>query len=141
MNPDLARVLKHELTHSFVRQITLGHCPTWFNEGLAQLEEGSTTAAMGSQLARALASGKIPAYASLEGSFVSLPADQAILVYAKSLAALEYLRDTYGMGEVRRILRQMPSADFPTILQDELRMGYPAFEDEVATYVLKKYGS
>ena len=42
MTPDLARVLKHELTHSFVRLITLGHCPTWFNEGLAQLEEGST---------------------------------------------------------------------------------------------------
>jgi tetratricopeptide (TPR) repeat protein len=141
MTPDLARVLKHELTHSFVRQITLGHCPTWFNEGLAQLEEGSTTAALGSQLARALAAGKMPAYASLEGSFVSLPADQATLVYAKSLAALEYLRDTFGMGEVRRILRQMATADFNTVLQDEVRMTYPAFEDEVASYVLKKYGS
>ena len=82
MTPDLARVLKHELTHSFVRQITLGHCPIWFNEGVAQLEDGSTTAALGSQLARALTAGKIPAYSSLEGSFVGLPADQAILVYA-----------------------------------------------------------
>ena len=141
MTPDLARVLKHELTHSFVRLITLGHCPTWFNEGLAQLEEGSTTAALGSQLARALAAGKIPAYASLEGSFVSLPADQAPLVYAKSLAALEYLRDVFGMGEVRRMLRQMPSSDFSTVLQDEVRMTYPAFEEEVANYVVKKYGS
>ena len=44
MTAELARVLKHELTHSFVRQITMGHCPTWFNEGLAQLEEGDTTA-------------------------------------------------------------------------------------------------
>ena len=60
MTPDLARVLKHEMTHSFVRQITLGHCPTWFNEGLAQLEEGSTTAAMGSQLTRALGGGENP---------------------------------------------------------------------------------
>ena len=141
MTPDLARVLKHELTHSFVRQITLGHCPTWFNEGLAQLEDGSTTAAMGSQLARALAAGKIPAYASLEESFVDLPADQVALAYAKSLAALEYLRDVLGMGEVRRMLRQMPSADFSTVLQDELRMSYPAFEEEVANYVAKKYGS
>jgi tetratricopeptide (TPR) repeat protein len=141
MTPDLARVLKHEQTHSFVRQITLGHCPIWFNEGVAQLEEGSTTAALGSQLARALTAGKIPAYASLEGSFVGLPADQAILVYAKSLAALEYLRDTFGMGEVRRMLRQMATADFGTVLQDEVRMTYPAFEVEVASYVLKKYGS
>ena len=141
MTPDLARVLKHELTHSFVRQITLGHCPTWFNEGLAQLEEGATTAALGSQLARAFAAGKIPAYSSLEGSFVSLPADQAPLAYAKSLAALEYLRDVFGMGEVRRMLRQMPSSDFSTVLQDEVRMTYPAFEEEVANYVVKKYGS
>jgi len=141
MTPDLARVLKHELTHSFVRQITLGRCPTWFNEGLAQLEEGSTTAAMGSQLARAFAAGRIPAYASLEGSFVNLAPDQATLVYAKSLAALEYLRDVFGMGEVRRMLRQMPSSDFETVLQDEVRMGYPAFEEEVANYVVKKYGS
>ena len=141
VTPDLARVLKHELTHSFVRLITLGHCPTWFNEGLAQLEEGSTTAALGSQLARALAAGKIPDYASLEGSLVSLPPDQAVLVYAKSLAALEYLRDVFGMGEVRRMLRQMNSSDFSTVLQNEMRMSYPTFEGEVANYVVKKYGS
>ena len=141
MTPDLARVLKHELTHSFVRQITLGRCPTWFNEGLAQLEEGSTTAALGSQLARAFTAGKLPTFASLEGSFVSLPADQVTLAYGKSLAALEYLRDVFGMGEVRRILRLMPSSDLSTVLQDEVRMSYPAFEEEVANYVVKKYGS
>ncbi len=139
--PDLARVLKHELTHSFVRLITLGHCPVWFNEGLAQLEEGSSSAGLGSQLAQALAAGKIPPYASLEGTFVNLPSDQAVLAYAKSLAALEYLRDVFGMGEVRRILRQMPTADFSTVLQNELRMNYPAFEQEVGNYVVKKYGS
>jgi tetratricopeptide (TPR) repeat protein len=141
MTPDLARVLKHELTHSFVRLVTLGRCPAWFNEGLAQLEEGSTTAALGSQLAGALAAGKIPDYASLEAPFVSLPTDQVMLVYAKSLAALEYLRDTFGMGEVRRMLRQMTSSDFPTLLQEEMRMSYPTFETEVANYVAKKYGS
>jgi tetratricopeptide (TPR) repeat protein len=141
MTPDLARVLKHELTHSFVRQITLGHCPTWFNEGLAQLEEGATTAALGSQLTRAIAAGRIPPYASLEGSFVSLPPDMVVLAYAKSLAALEYLRDVYGMGEIRRMLKQMPASDFSTVLQDEVRMTYPSFEEEVANYVVKKYGS
>ena len=40
VTPALARVLKHELTHSFVYSIAQGHCPHWFNEGLAQLEEG-----------------------------------------------------------------------------------------------------
>jgi tetratricopeptide (TPR) repeat protein len=141
MTSDLARVLKHELTHSFVRLVTLGRCPTWFNEGLAQLEEGSTTAALGSQLALALTARKIPDYASLEGSLVNLPPDQAVLVYAKSLAALEYLRDTFGMGEVRRMLRQMTSSDFRTILQEEMRMSYTTFEEDATNYVVKKYGS
>ena len=72
---------------------------------------------------------------------MSLPPDQVPLAYAKSLAALEYLRDVFGMGEVRRMLRQMPSADFGTVLQDEVRMNYSAFEEEVANYVVKKYGS
>jgi tetratricopeptide (TPR) repeat protein len=141
MTPDLARVLKHELTHSFVRLITLGRCPTWFNEGLAQLEEGATTTTLGSQLTRALSAGKVPAFASLAGPFVGLPPDQVLLAYAKSLAALEYLRDGFGMGEVRRILKGIPSADFETVLQDEIRMNYAAFEEEVGNYVVKKYGS
>ncbi len=141
MTPDLARVLKHELTHSFVRQITLGHCPIWFNEGLAQLEEGATTAALGSRLARSFAAGKIPDYASMEGPFVGLPADQAPVAYAQSLAALEYLRDVFGMGELCRMLKQMPSSDFSTLLQNDMRMSYSAFGQEVANYVMKKYGS
>jgi tetratricopeptide (TPR) repeat protein len=139
LTPELARVLKHELTHSFVRAITVGRCPTWFNEGLAQIEEGSTTAASGNQLARALAAGKAPAFASLEGPFVNLPQAQVALAYAKSLAALEYLRDTFGMGEIRRMLRQMASDDFGTVLQDEVRMNYSSFEEEVTHYVVKKY--
>jgi tetratricopeptide (TPR) repeat protein len=139
LTPELARVLKHELTHSFVRAITVGRCPTWFNEGLAQIEEGSTTAASGNQLARALAAGKAPAFTSLEGPFVNLPQAQVALAYAKSLAALEYLRDTFGMGEIRRMLRQMASDDFGTVLQDEVRMNYSSFEEEVTHYVVKKY--
>jgi tetratricopeptide (TPR) repeat protein len=142
VNAELARVLKHELTHSFVRQITMGHCPTWFNEGLAQLEEGATTAAVGAQLARAVATGGLPSFQALEGPFLSLPRDQVPLAYAKSLAGLEYLRTTFDMGEIRNLLKAMPSQpDFGVLLQDELHLSYPAFEQEVANYIAKKYGT
>ena len=142
MSADLARVLKHELTHSFVRQITLGRCPTWFNEGLAQLEEGATTASQGTSLARAMAAGNLPLYSALEGPFVNLPSDQVNLVYAKSLAGLEYIRDAAGMGEICNLLKAMPShPDINSLLQEELRLGYPEFEQEVANYVAKRYGS
>jgi hypothetical protein len=142
MTPDLARVLRHELTHSFIRQITLGRCPTWFNEGLAQLEEGATTTSLGTQLARAFVSGHLPPFSALEGSFMNLPTDEVGLAYAKSLAALEYLRDTLGMGEVRRLLKALPgNTDINSLLQDEIRLNYPAFEQEVANYIVKRYGA
>jgi hypothetical protein len=135
-------VLKHELTHSFVRQITMGRCPTWFNEGLAQLEEGATTATMGAQLARALTTGSLPSFQALEGPFLNMPQGQAALAYAKSLAALEYLRTTFDMGEIRNLLKVMASQpDFGVLLQDELHLSYPAFEQEVANYIVKKYGT
>ncbi len=140
MTPELARVLKHELTHSFVRQITMGRCPMWFNEGLAQLEEGATTAGLGTQLARAFSS--VPTYSALEGSFMGLPTNQAGLAYAKSLAALQYLRDTQGLGEIRRLLKAMPAnPNFNSLLQNEMRLTYPAFEQDVAAFIEKRYGS
>ena len=40
MTPELARVLKHELTHSFVGQKSHGRAPTWLQEGVAQWMEG-----------------------------------------------------------------------------------------------------
>ncbi len=138
----LARALKHELTHSFVRQATQGRCPVWFNEGLAQLEEGSTTASLGTQLARAFSSGQTPAYTTLEGSFLDLPEDQVGVAYAKSLAALEYLRDTYGMAEIQRLVKSTPAnPDFKSLLQHELQLTYPEFEQVVGTYIEKRYGS
>jgi tetratricopeptide (TPR) repeat protein len=142
ITPDLARVLKHELTHSFVRQITLGRCPTWFNEGLAQLEEGATTTGLGTQLARSFVNDHLPPFSALETSFLNLPADQVGLAYAKSLAALEYLRDAYGLGEISRLLKMMPAnPNLNSLLQDELRLSYTAFEQEVANYIVKRYGA
>ena len=57
VTPEMASVLRHELTHSFVPQITHDRAPTWLNEGIAQLEEGRTTADIGPRLASLYASG------------------------------------------------------------------------------------
>ena len=40
VTPELARVLKHELTHSFIGQKTHNRAPTWLQEGVAQYMEG-----------------------------------------------------------------------------------------------------
>jgi tetratricopeptide (TPR) repeat protein len=142
VTPELAAVLKHELTHSFIRQETQGRCPQWFNEGLAQMEEGKKTESFGAELARLMAAGETPPYSTLEGSFMNLSDLQAKQAYAKSLAALEYLRETYGMGEICQMLKLMASKPtFSSILQQELQLDYPRFEGEVTGYVLKRYGN
>ena len=52
MTPELARVLKHELAHSFINQISAGRCPPWLHEGIAQLLEPKSLGSDGHQLAR-----------------------------------------------------------------------------------------
>ena len=51
---ELARVLKHELTHSFVGQKTDGHCPVWLQEGIAQYMEGKRSRTMPRRAVRGL---------------------------------------------------------------------------------------
>lgn len=142
VTPDLSRMLKHELTHSFVHLIALDHCPVWFNEGLAQLEEGATTATFGSQLARQFSGGHLPSFKELEASFISLSPDEVVPAYAKSLAGLEFIRDNYGMVEIRQMLREMAAnPGIGALIENDLRMPYSDFENAVASYIEKKYGS
>lgn len=143
---ELARMLKHELTHSFVHLITQGNCPVWFNEGLAQFEEGKNTATFpglgGAPLARAFSSGLLPSYKDLEGSFLKLSPDKVGPAYAKSLAGIEYLHETYGMAEIHQLLKALAgNSDLGGLIQQDLRITYPNFETEVASYIEKKYGS
>ena len=73
---------------------------------------------------------------------MNLPDSQAEKAYAKSLAALEYLRDTYGMVEIRQMLKLMASKPgFSSILQQELQLTYPRFEAEVTGYLLRRSGN
>jgi hypothetical protein len=71
---------------------------------------------------------------------LNLPEQQANRAYAKSLAALEYLRETYGMGEICQMLKLMASKPSSSILQQELQLDYPHFEEEVTAYLVKRYG-
>jgi hypothetical protein len=141
VTPELARVLKHELTHSFVSQMSSNRCPTWLNEGIAQLEEGKSSASNGHQLAQLFASGNEIPFNALEGSFMNFSAPEATVAYAESLAAAEYVRDAYGMTEIARILELLSQgSSTEAALRTTMHADYRQFQEEMTRSLKGKYG-
>ena len=142
VTPDLARVLKHELAHSFINQVSHGRCPQWLNEGIAQLVEPKQLGpTRGRRLADLYRGGHQIPLATLESSFLSFSPFEALLAYDESLAAAEYIRDTYGIGELRSILERLgDGSSTETSLRVTIHSGYSDLEDQIARYLYLKYG-
>jgi hypothetical protein len=141
VTPALAHVLRHELTHSFIAQITHGRAPNWLNEGIAQLEEGRSTAEIGPRLAALYASGRQVPLSQLEAGFQDYSSAEAAVAYAESLAAVEYLRNNYGLGDLARLLERLGEGQaVESALRSTMHGGYAELETEIAAYLKKNYG-
>jgi tetratricopeptide (TPR) repeat protein len=141
VTPELSRVLKHELTHSFVGQKTRGHAPTWIQEGLAQWMEGKRSGADAAVLAQVHKEGHAASLGSLEGSWMGLPSDEAGYAYAWALANIEYIVQTDGMGDIERILESIGSgSSTETALREVLHSDYNDLMQSTAEYLGKTYG-
>ncbi|MGC2694601.1 MAG: peptidase MA family metallohydrolase [Candidatus Angelobacter sp.] len=142
VTPELAHVMRHELTHSFVGQITHERAPTWLNEGIAEMEEGRTTAAIGQRLAALYISGRQVPLNQLEGEFQNYSSTEAAVAYAESLVAVEYIRNTYGMSDVARLLQRLGEGQSTeSALRSTIHGGYAELETEIKDYLKKNYGS
>src|SRR5690242_19440386 len=68
----------------------------------------------------------------LEGSWTRISPNQAQLAYAEGLAAVQYVRDTYGISDVQRILQRIgEGASTESSLRATIHAGYGDIEDEV----------
>jgi tetratricopeptide (TPR) repeat protein len=142
VTPEMASVLRHELTHSFVAQITHNHAPAWLNEGVAELEQGMTTSAIGARLAALYASGHQVPLNQLEGEFQGYSTAEASVAYAESLAAVEYIRSTYGLSDVARLLQRLGEGQsVESAMRSTIHAGYAELETEITNYLQKNYGS
>jgi len=140
VTPDLSRVLKHELTHSFVTQKTSGHAPTWIQEGLAQWMEGKRSGENAAALVQIYQQGKMPGLGTLEGSWLGTSSDAASVAYAWSLANIEAIVESGGMGDVERILDRLATgAAAEAALRDVLHNNYDDVAQATAEYLKKTY--
>jgi hypothetical protein len=140
VTPTLLRVLKHELTHSFVNQLSMGRCPHWLNEGIAQMMEPRAVARP-TQLAQLFQlQQEVPLYA-LEGGFSSLTEMQAALAYDESLTSVLYIRDRYGMSDVLRILERLGHGDSTeAALRSTIHCDYRQLQDEIRADLARHSG-
>ncbi len=141
VNQDLSRVLKHELTHSFIHQMTLGHCPTWLNEGLAQWEEGRRSAENARPLIAAFDRGSFTPLDRLEGSWLQFPAPVAGFAYAWALAAVESIMARSGPLTMNRLLANLSTASSSEIaLREVIQIDYAELDKQTADYLRQTYG-
>ena len=141
MTPELARVLKHELAHSFINQLSAGRCPPWLHEGIAQLLEPKSLGGDGHQLAQLFKSQRNIPLNVLEGSFMRFSGSEAYLAYAESLAAVSYINDAYGMGDIQRILQRLSEgSSTEAALRATIHSDYGQLEAELGKYLTGKYG-
>jgi tetratricopeptide (TPR) repeat protein len=141
MTPELARVLRHELAHSFINQLSAGRCPIWLHEGIAQFLEPKSLGGDGHQLALLFKAQQNIPLNVLEGSFMNFSGSQAYLAYAESLAAVSYINDAYGMGDIQSILQRLKDgSSTEAALRATIHSDYGQLESELGKYLSDKYG-
>jgi tetratricopeptide (TPR) repeat protein len=140
VTPDLARVLKHELTHSFVNQLSMGRCPQWLNEGIAQMMEPRLLV-RGANLAQLFKRQQEIPLNALEGSFSSLSGPEAEVAYDESLAAAQYIQAHYGMSDLIRILERLGHGESAeSALRSTIHSDYRQFQDEIGAELAHQFG-
>lgn len=142
VTPELAHVLKHELTHSFVGQKTHQRAPTWLQEGVAQYMEGLRSGSAAAALIQTANQGKLPRFGAMEGSWMDLSSNDAAFAYAWSLAAVEAIVNAGGTADISRLLDEVGAApSTEAALQATLHENYSDLATETFQYLQHQYGS
>jgi tetratricopeptide (TPR) repeat protein len=140
MTSELARVLKHELTHSFVGQKTDGHCPVWLQEGLAQYMEGKRSRGNAGALIAAYENHMDFSLASYETSWLNLPRDVAANAYAWSLATVEAMLTAGTMDDMTQILDRLAAGSTAEdAIRATLRDSYSDLTQFTVQFLRKAY--
>jgi tetratricopeptide (TPR) repeat protein len=141
VTPELSRVLKHELAHSFINQLSGGRCPQWLNEGIAQALEPKSLSSRGRRLAELFKAQREIPFNTLEGSFMRFSPMEAVLAYDESLAAVQFIGDTYGMSDLPRILQRLGEGNSTeAALRATIHDDYGQLQGDVRKYLISKYG-
>jgi SLT domain-containing protein len=67
---------------------------------------------------------------------------EAVLAYDESLAAVQYIDDTYGVSELQRILQKLAEgSSTEAALRATIHSDYGQLQTAVGNYLISKYGN
>ena len=129
-NPrEFDRVLTHEFTHALIHSVAPRGVPTWLNEGLAVVFEGSSLAKQAERVRGAPS--PLP-LERLDGSFAKLTPGQATLAYAQSAVAAEALIDQAGTTAVVSLLADIGAGtSFAAAFAKHIPIGLAEFQKKL----------
>ena len=123
----------HEYTHAVVHELSRGHVPHWFNEGLAEYQEAKFSKARkpASSLRQALDADELLPWSQIESLFSGRSIRQVELGYDQSHSVVAYLAQRYGFWHMPRLLKQMAQgASFEEALKQEFKSPAQRLEKE-----------
>ena len=140
VTPELSRVLKHELTHSFIQQKTRGHAPAWLQEGLAQWMEGKRSDGNAQGLLRIYTNSPERVGIHFEGDWMKMSNDAIGAAYAWALANVESIINSGGMSDLERIMDRLAAGEAPeAATRAVIRSDYAELTTETVDFLRKNY--
>ncbi len=104
---EIKGTIYHEYTHVAVQSIT-SRCPSWLNEGLAQVYEERERRSAASRVRKALRDNTLIPLLSLRQTFTRYSdVEKARLAYAQSLSLVLFIMDRHGPDRIGRFLRDL----------------------------------
>lgn len=140
VSDELTRILRHELTHSFVFQKTSGRAPTWLQEGLAQWMEGRRSNGDAVQLVAFYEQGQGQQLRYFDDSWMRFSPVQARYAYAWSLAVIEMIEAEQGSDGINRLLEaERVESSREAALREGLRMNFSSLDEATIEYLKQTY--
>ena len=105
----LLTLIRHEWVHLLIDLLTQRQCPTWLDEGLAQIISRPMMRFERQQLQTVRRKGCILSPNELMVPFDKMTANQRRLAYLQSTVIVEYLIKQFGIPQIRELLSKLSS--------------------------------
>lgn len=104
---EIQKIMRHELTHAFISEMSRGKCPAWLNEGLAEYEEAKVVPLDPTVFQAAVKTNTLFSLVTLLArenlTQVTDPLEVS-LFYQQAYHLVDYLVKQYGMFRIKKMI-------------------------------------